>query len=286
MIVDQGPLWETGGSTSHAPGLVFQLNPSRTMTRWRTDHGRPAQRARARRAALLPPGRRDRGRGDRGALGGARPPLRPRARLRPTVAAHAGRGQGAHPAHRRRPHPRRPVRRATASPRACAARRRSPAAARRAACRRSARPRLVGLASTGGRVRGVETTRGDDRHRDVVALRRHLGRQAGRMLGGVHSRSRRSAPVRVHGAAGGAGGRDARGRPPDPAPPGPLDVLPPARRPYGIGNYRHEPLLTEPEDIRAPGGACSPRSSPFTDADFAPAARETGSLLPAVGGAR
>jgi glycine cleavage system T protein len=33
VVVDQGPLWETGGSTSHAPGLVFQHNPSRTMTR-------------------------------------------------------------------------------------------------------------------------------------------------------------------------------------------------------------------------------------------------------------
>src|SRR5437773_6399186 len=33
LVVDQGPLWETGGSTSHAPGLVFQHNPSRTMTR-------------------------------------------------------------------------------------------------------------------------------------------------------------------------------------------------------------------------------------------------------------
>src|SRR6201990_1555080 len=32
VIVDQGPLWETGGSTSHAPGLVFQRNPSHTMT--------------------------------------------------------------------------------------------------------------------------------------------------------------------------------------------------------------------------------------------------------------
>src|SRR3954465_10326895 len=32
VIVDQGPLWETGGSTSHAPGLVFQLNPSPAMT--------------------------------------------------------------------------------------------------------------------------------------------------------------------------------------------------------------------------------------------------------------
>ncbi|MFC0582777.1 GcvT family protein [Micrococcoides hystricis] len=32
-VLDQGPIPLTGGSTSHAPGLVFQANPSRTMTR-------------------------------------------------------------------------------------------------------------------------------------------------------------------------------------------------------------------------------------------------------------
>ena len=32
VIIDQGPLFETGGSTSHAPGLVFQTNSSRMMT--------------------------------------------------------------------------------------------------------------------------------------------------------------------------------------------------------------------------------------------------------------
>ena len=32
LVVEQGPLFETGGSTSHAPGLVFQVNPSKTMT--------------------------------------------------------------------------------------------------------------------------------------------------------------------------------------------------------------------------------------------------------------
>ena len=32
LVVDQGPLFTTGGSSSHAPGLVFQTNPSRTMT--------------------------------------------------------------------------------------------------------------------------------------------------------------------------------------------------------------------------------------------------------------
>lgn len=31
VVVDQGPLFETGGSTSHAPGLVFQTNSSRMM---------------------------------------------------------------------------------------------------------------------------------------------------------------------------------------------------------------------------------------------------------------
>ena len=31
-IVDRGPLFATGGSTSHAPGLVVQTNPSKTMT--------------------------------------------------------------------------------------------------------------------------------------------------------------------------------------------------------------------------------------------------------------
>ncbi|WP_330268462.1 FAD-dependent oxidoreductase [Streptomyces griseorubiginosus] len=31
-VVDQGPLPATGGSSSHAPGLVFQANPSKTMT--------------------------------------------------------------------------------------------------------------------------------------------------------------------------------------------------------------------------------------------------------------
>jgi dimethylglycine oxidase len=32
MVLDQGPLFEAGGSTSHAPGLMFQTNPSKMMT--------------------------------------------------------------------------------------------------------------------------------------------------------------------------------------------------------------------------------------------------------------
>src|SRR5256885_7147543 len=33
LVLDQGPLFEPGGSSSHAPGLVFQTNGSRTMCR-------------------------------------------------------------------------------------------------------------------------------------------------------------------------------------------------------------------------------------------------------------
>ena len=32
VVLEQGPLYETGGSTSHAPGLAYQINPSKTMT--------------------------------------------------------------------------------------------------------------------------------------------------------------------------------------------------------------------------------------------------------------
>lgn len=34
VVIDQGPLYRTGGSTSHAPGGMFQTNTSRTMSAW------------------------------------------------------------------------------------------------------------------------------------------------------------------------------------------------------------------------------------------------------------
>ncbi|KLU93119.1 hypothetical protein MAPG_12060, partial [Magnaporthiopsis poae ATCC 64411] len=33
-VLEQGPLSMPGGSTSHAPGLVFQTNPSKTLSRF------------------------------------------------------------------------------------------------------------------------------------------------------------------------------------------------------------------------------------------------------------
>src|SRR5499426_2418143 len=40
VVLDQGPLFRNWGSTSHAPGLMFQHNASRAMTRlamWSVD---------------------------------------------------------------------------------------------------------------------------------------------------------------------------------------------------------------------------------------------------------
>ena len=67
LVIDQGPLFETGGSTSHAPGLVFQTNGSRTMCRIAQDTVAPVRLARARRRAVLVRRRRDRGRDHAGA---------------------------------------------------------------------------------------------------------------------------------------------------------------------------------------------------------------------------
>ncbi len=33
VVIDQGPLYDTGGSTSHAPGIIFQTNGSRLMSK-------------------------------------------------------------------------------------------------------------------------------------------------------------------------------------------------------------------------------------------------------------
>ena len=104
VVVDQGPLFQTGGSTSHAPGLVFQHNASRTMTRlaqWTVEKLTAL-------GAFHPVGQH-RGRHHRRALGRARPPLGAGARLRPRGAAARPRaGRRARSAARSRHHRRRP----------------------------------------------------------------------------------------------------------------------------------------------------------------------------------
>jgi glycine cleavage system T protein len=51
---------------------------------------------------------------------------------------------------------------------------------------------------------------------------------------------------------------------------------------YAIGNYRHEPLLTDPEEIHDWDGGIEPAIEPFTEGDFHGAYEEAGRLLPAL----
>jgi dimethylglycine oxidase len=53
---------------------------------------------------------------------------------------------------------------------------------------------------------------------------------------------------------------------------------------YGVGNYRHEPIVTPQSAIRAPGGAMQPSLMPFTPEDFDLCEVETSRLFPALRG--
>ncbi len=53
---------------------------------------------------------------------------------------------------------------------------------------------------------------------------------------------------------------------------------------YGVGNYRHEPIVTSQRDIRRTGDGPMPSLMPFTPGDFHEAERETERLLPALAG--
>lgn len=53
---------------------------------------------------------------------------------------------------------------------------------------------------------------------------------------------------------------------------------------YGVGSYRHEPIVTPQSQIRAPGGDTQPSLMPFTPEDFVEAEAESERLLPALAG--
>jgi len=281
VLVDQGPLWETGGSTSHAPGLVFQHNPSRTMTGFAQEtvellgrlelDGKPCfypvggievARTPERWAEL----HRRQGRAMSFALPAAmltpeqvseRVPLIDPARIvgglhTPTDGVAKAMG-GAE------------------------------AMAREAGFAAFGDCEVVGFELERGAIRAVNTTRGSIRTDTVVLAAGIWGPKVARLAGVELPLT----PVQHQYAVT------------DPLPE--LDgeereVVHPILRhqdhdlyfrqhadAYGIGSYDHEPLLTDPAEIRPPGGEGQPSILPFTPADFERAARETEALLPAVG---
>jgi glycine cleavage system aminomethyltransferase T/glycine/D-amino acid oxidase-like deaminating enzyme len=286
LVLDQGQLFETGGSTSHAPGLVFQTNGSRTMCRIARDtvelyatlelDGDPCwygvggievattpERLRELKrrlgfarsyglegAELLSP-----------AEAAARIPLLDPASI---LGAYHVPSDGVAKA----------VRIATAL-------------ARRAETRGVAFEggvTVTGFDVREGRVRGVRTDRGDVECERVLICAGIWGPTVGAMAGvpiplvAVQHQLVWTDPVpELAGEA--------------------REVAHPILRHqdhamyfrhrenhYAVGNYRHEPIATPQSALRPPGGAMQPSLMPFTPRDFDDAEAEAARLLPPLRG--
>lgn len=281
VLVDQGPLWETGGSTSHAPGLVFQHHPSHTMTGFAQEtvqllgqlelDEEPCFHAvggieiacTAERWAEL---RRRQGRAmSYGLPAELLTPEQVREHI-PLVDSSLILG-GLH----------------TPTDGIAKALRGAEAMARAAGLRTLGDCEVIGFDLERGAIRSVQTTRGPIRTDTVVLAAGVWGPKIARLAGVQLPLIPVQHQYAVTDPLPELGGETREAAHP---------ILRHQDRDlyfrqhadcYGIGNYDHEPLLTEPEEIRPPGGAEQPSILPFTPADFERAARETAILLPAVG---
>jgi dimethylglycine oxidase len=267
VVVDAGPLWAPGGSTSHAPGLVFQHNASRTMTRlaqWTVEAlgavdayhavgsievATTAERmaeldrrwARARGygldARLLTPGE----------IGELIPLIDPGLVLGGLQVADDGIAKGVR-----------------AAERLCA----DDAIAAFGGCE------VTDVLVEGGRAVGVRTARGEIRAEHVVIAAGIWGPAVARLIAGLNVPL---VPVE-HQLAYTAALPELAGET--------REVVHPILRHqdhamyfrqvadgYAIGNYRHQPRLAEPS---------RPAELAFTEEDFAGARSEAGRLLPAL----
>jgi glycine cleavage system aminomethyltransferase T/glycine/D-amino acid oxidase-like deaminating enzyme len=286
LVLDQGPLFETGGSTSHAPGLVFQTNGSRTMCRIAQDSvalydsldadGEPCWFGVGGIEVATSPERmrelkRRQGFARSYGLEGTElltpaetaeriPLLDPSTILGAYFVPSDGIAKGV---------------------------RIAAALARRASERGVAFEggvRVTGFHIQKGRVRGVRTDRGDVECERVLICAGIWGPSVGAMAGvpiplvAVQHQLVWTDPVpELAGEA--------------------REVVHPIMRHqdmamyfrhrrdhYGVGSYRHEPIATSQSEFRAPGGSVQTALMPFTPSDFAVAEAEAARLLPALAG--
>ena len=283
VALDQGPLFDTGGSTSHAPGLVFQTNFSKTMTDLAKDtvelyntlnlDGRPCfHPVGSLEVAYTPERLEDLKR----KLGAARSwnleahlisPEEARSRL---PLLDAGRIHGAYYV---------PSDGIAKAVRACEAMARAsePGAGFHGGTT------VTGIEVVNGRVRGVNTDRGRIASDQVLICAGIWGPRIGRMAGV----SIPLTPVQHLYALTG----------PLPELAGETrEVVHPILRHqdsamyfrqqadrYGIGSYNHEPLLVRPDDLVSPDKAkLSPSIMEFTPEHFSAAREAADELLPAL----
>ncbi|WP_067964236.1 GcvT family protein [Nocardiopsis trehalosi] len=288
-VLDQGPLFATGGSSSHAPGLVFQTSPSATMTafaaatvrkyRGLTLDGRPCFRpVGGLEVATTPERAADLRRRHGWALSwGVRADLlsAEECRTRWPMLSDAVLGGLATPDDG-----------LADAVRAAAAQARD-AAARGAVFR--AHHTVTGVDVRGGRVRGVRTDQGDVPADAVVCAAGFWGPRIGAMAG---------VPVPLLPLAHQYATTDPLPELTRPGAPGP-DAQPMLRHQHaalyvrrhgdrlGIGSYAHRPMPVDLADVAAPGtGPAMPSVRPFTPADYAPSWRDAVDLLPALAASR
>ncbi|MCL2584211.1 MAG: FAD-dependent oxidoreductase [Streptosporangiales bacterium] len=284
-VTDQGPLPEPGGSSTHAPGLMFQASPSKTMAEMARYTARKfGSLATADGPCFLPVGglevattaerltdlHRRQGWLASWGIDAAVVPPGECARLYPPLADGAVLG-GLHV----------PADGLAKSVRAVKAQL-NRAAARGARIR--PRTEVLGLRTAGGRVTGLVTDRGDIPADLVVCCAGIWGPRIARMAG----MSLPLVPLQ-HQLAWTS-----------PLPGGGRDQAAEATRPmlrhqgsdlyvrdrfgaFGIGYYGHRPMPVAADDIASVADApVMPSVLPFTDEDFAPAWAEVNRLLPAT----
>ena len=283
VLVDQAPLWRTGGSTSHAPGLVVQHTPPRPRPRLaqspvalfselgcaHAGGGIAVAPTEERWAELDRRWARARGYGlDARLLAPAEvadrvPLIDPEAILGGFLVADDGIAKALQ-----------------------AAEAMGREAIDRGALRAFGSCEATGLVVEGGRVAGVETSLGTIRTEHVVIAAGMWGPRLMRLARGLNIPL---VPLQ-HQLAYTA---------PLPSLAGETrEVMHPILRhqdhsmyfrqvadAYAIGSYRHEPLLAEPEEVRPwSSDGEEPSVEPFTEGDFRSAYEEAGRLLPELRG--
>ena len=287
LVIDQGPLFATGGSTSHAPGLVFQTNGSRTMCRIAQDSvalydsldvdGEPVWFGVGGLEVATTPERieelkrrqgfaRSWGLDDTELLspeecGERSPLLDPSTVLGGYWVPSDGAGNGVKIVE--------------------ALARRS----RAAGVRFEGGVTVTGFDTTGGRIHAVETSTGRIECERVLLCAGLWGPTVGAMAGvpiplvAVQHQLVWTDPVPELAGLAGTWAQHPIVRHQD------MSLYYRQREDhYGVGNYRHEPIVTPQDRIRAPGGAMQPSLMPFTPDDFDLCERETERLFPALAG--
>lgn len=287
-VLDRGPLFVTGGSTSHAPGLVFQTNPSKTMTefaRYTTEKFRALEHPEGWTFAAV------------GGLEVATTPQRWRDLHRKAGWAQSWgiEGRLLEPAECAALHPlvdperilggfHTPADGLAKAVRAAAAQARI-AAARGAKFR--PHQEVLGIVESGGRVAGVETADGIIAADIVVCAAGFWGAELAKKVGLVVPLVPMAHQYARTGPIGALAGRNTElGE----------ASLPILRHQdqdlyfrehvdrIGIGYYGHRPMPVQMSTLTAATAAeAMPSMLPFTEADFAPAWRESMELLPALG---